>query len=218
MSNAAQQTEILWLTALAPPEVVAHFFAATRAANAVSFFYASVNALYYPTIVRLNAEGRTAERDLEIKRATRISLALTCLAALGAALISGPYLRAFGAEFIEAQTTMYILLLGWVAIVACGPVITILNMKHRESIVTLAMIIGLTLGSLTALLLIPRLGLLGAALSAIVTNVSPYVFMLRSTKQISIVRQGNLLSQKLIRLGYKSTELILVRFHKPTID
>jgi O-antigen/teichoic acid export membrane protein len=199
--NAAQQTEILWLTALAPPEVVAHFFAATRAANAVSFFHASVNALYYPTIVRLNAEGRAAERDLEIKRATRISLGLTCLAALGAALISGPYLRAFGTGFIEAQKAMYVLLLGWVVIGACGPIISILQMRHRESVVTSSMVLGLALGSLAALLLIPRFGLLGAASSAIVTNVTPYILMLCFTRKAYIMRRSNVLSEKLIRVG-----------------
>ena len=181
--NATQQAEIFWLTWLATPRDVAHFFAATRAATAVSFFHASVLAMYTPTLIKLDAEKQVAARDQEIMRATKTGFLLTTLAALGAAVLSWPYLRAFGADFADAVPAMCLLLGGWMALSSLGPVTQILIMNREEAFVWVGMIVGIVAGGATAFVCIPPLGLLGAGVSFNVMLLGAHVVLLPKVRQ-----------------------------------
>ncbi|NJL08641.1 MAG: lipopolysaccharide biosynthesis protein [Methylacidiphilales bacterium] len=184
MINATQQAEILYLTILTNPDQVAYFFAVSRAGNAVSFFHASVLALHAPTIVRLNAEGRHVERDREIMRATKLSFVLTFLAAIGAALLAGPYLHAFGPAFIEAKMAMYVILFGWVAAAAFGPSVHVLIMNRQERFVWRSYAISFTLGGCIALICIPMLGIVGAAISCATTTTISQLLISKKGREV----------------------------------
>ncbi|PWL19998.1 MAG: hypothetical protein DCO98_11540 [Altererythrobacter sp. XM-24bin4] len=176
--NATQQAEILWLSVLASPEDVAHFFAASRAGNGVSLLHASVLAIYTPRIIRLHAAGEILARDHEVLQATRVSFIATLLVAVIAATVSGPYLHLYGESFKEAQIPMIIILFGWVVVSALGPVVALMITLGRERDVWIGVTLGLGGGALTAWALIPTLGTLGAALSFLLMIVLAHIYLL----------------------------------------
>jgi O-antigen/teichoic acid export membrane protein len=185
MGNLMHQAEILWLSALATPEDVAHFFAASRAASAVAILHGAVLAIAIPKITRLHAATDIPNRNRLISATTRQSFLLVLIGCAIAVLFSRPYLLLFGPSYLEAQAPLVVMLLGWLLVAALGPVSQVLVAFGQENWVWISMVGGAAAGGIAAAVLIPSLGLLGAALSFIVSIiVSQAVLLPRVSKMI----------------------------------
>jgi O-antigen/teichoic acid export membrane protein len=182
--NATQQAEILWLSILASPEEVAHFFAASRAGNAVAVLHGSVIAMYAPRIIRLHGAGDIQARDNEVLLATKISFFVTLLFVIVGIFASGTYLNLFGQEFSEGQTPMIIMLFGWLLISALGPVTTLMTTLGHERDVWIGIAVGLAGGGLSAYILIQSHGIVGAAVSFNVMILLSQIYILPKLRQL----------------------------------
>ena len=184
LANTTQQAEILWLSIFASPEEVAHFFAASRAGNALAVLHGSVIAIYTPRIIRLHGAGNIQGRDNEVLQATKISFSVTLLIVIVGMLASGTYLNLFGEEFSEGQIPMMIMLMGWLLISALGPVVTLMTTLGHERDVWIGIAVGLVGGGLPAYILIQSLGITGAALSFNVTIILTHIYILPKLRKL----------------------------------
>lgn len=168
---AMTQVDILILTFLRSPDEVAWYFAAARAAIIVSFFYASMRKIAEPRIVRMYATGeRDTVQDL-ISQIVLLSIAMTLTAVVVALILARPYLSFYGPDFLAAFPAMAILLTGALIAASTGPGEQLLRAsKADHSILVFA---GVAVGTGTALgfVLVPFLGINGAAIATAVQLV-----------------------------------------------
>jgi len=175
------QTDIIMVGALAGDEVAGLYAGAAVTARWVSFMLLSANAVAAPMIASLHARGDAATLQALVTRVARWafwpSVALAAILILGA----GPILHLFGAEYHTARWALAILVAGQVVNASMGPVGHLMNLTGygRDS----ARVYGTAaaLNVLLNVLLIPILGMEGAALatatSVILWNVWLFVLV-----------------------------------------
>lgn len=136
----------------------------------VVFALAVINQVLQPKISELHAQG---DRDAlqALLTSTSFSLFLASLApALVAAFFAPELLEVvFGADYRIAGTALQILIMGQAINVMFGSVGTILNMTGLENLAMRGMVIAIVINLGLDLLLIPLLGLSGAALASALT-------------------------------------------------
>lgn len=186
------QAEIIWLSILASPTDVAYFFAATRAASAVVIFHSAVLAIAAPKIHRYQAQNNIRNRNEVIQSATRQSFFLVCLSSSGIFAISDLIFMTFGPGFGEGKLPLAIMLASWIVVSFFGPVTQVLVGLRKEDIIWKLSVISFVLGAIVAFLLVPMLGISGAALSFFISNVAWTIMM------ASVVRRSTGISLPLI--------------------
>lgn len=169
--NATTQVDIIVLTALADSTVVAHYYAAARAANVISFFYGASIALASPTIVRLVAKGDIIGTARSVREAAMSGSILTVCAACVAAAGSHAYLSFYGPSFTEAKWPLIILLIGFCGMSLLGPAQPVLLAFKKERVVFAITLTSLGVNALVSFLLVPSIGMSGAAIGTCVQLV-----------------------------------------------
>ena len=142
---------------------VAIYQAASRTAALVSFPLFALNALVAPMIARLHAENRLRELERSVSIATRAVFWPSLVAALLAIVGGGHILGIFGPAFQAGHLALSILILGHIVNVGTGPVSYLMTMtghQDRCAAVWAATVAG---QFVLNLLLIPQLGIVGAA-------------------------------------------------------
>jgi O-antigen/teichoic acid export membrane protein len=142
---------------------VAIYQAASRTAALVSFPLFALNALVAPMIARLHAENRLRELERSVSIATRVVFWPSLVAALLAIVGGGHILGIFGPAFQAGHLALSILILGHIVNVGTGPVSYLMTMtghQDRCAAVWAATVAG---QFVLNLLLIPQLGIVGAA-------------------------------------------------------
>lgn len=105
--------------------------AVLRAGQSLFLFLTSVSLTFSPFVADLHHRGETDRLDGLYKQVTRWTLAATIPVLLGLAVLPGPVLRIFGAEFVEGETALRILIVGMIVPVMVGTVGFILIMAGR---------------------------------------------------------------------------------------
>ncbi|MBK8176686.1 MAG: oligosaccharide flippase family protein [Rhodospirillales bacterium] len=143
---------------------VAIYQAASRTAALVSFPLFALNALVAPMIARLHAEKRLEDLQRTVTMATQVVF-WPCLVGAVIAILGGRYiLGIFGTTFESGHMVMSILVLGHLINVGTGPVSYLMTMtgnQDRCAVVWASTVVG---QFAINLLLIPHLGLIGAAI------------------------------------------------------
>jgi O-antigen/teichoic acid export membrane protein len=159
------QTEVLILGLLRPAGPVGVFGVARRLSMLVGSLLASITVLFNPTVADLHHKRDHAELDRLFRTATRWLFTFgfpLCLIEVG---FSRDLLHVFGEGFSGGATALAILALGQLVNVGTGTVAGVLAMigRARMSVLNSVFFLSLSLG-LDALL-IPRWGILGAAIA-----------------------------------------------------
>ncbi len=159
------QTDVLMLGAMVGTTQAGVYAVASQLSTVITFAIMSLNAILAPMIASLHAQGRRAELQRVLTLSSRgvLAFAVPTVVILAAA---GPLvLQVFGSGFAGAYIPLLILSGGQLTIALCGSVGFLLTMTGHERVATA--VIGLT--ALTNiglnLLLIPRYGLVGAAIA-----------------------------------------------------
>ena len=105
--------------------------AVLRAGQSLFLFLTSVSLTFSPFVADLHHRGETERLDRLYKQVTRWTLAATIPVLLVLAVLPGPVLRIFGAEFVEGETALRILIVGMIVPVMVGTVGFILIMAGR---------------------------------------------------------------------------------------
>ena len=167
------RTDIIMLGFLGTQEEVGIYSVATRGAALIAFVLAAVNAALSPVIAKLYAQGERGRLEATIRRTTRIIFLCSLPIALGLILFGGPFLRIFGPEFPAGHAALAVLSLGFLVDAAAGSVGQMLNMTGHERDSAKAIGTSAILNVILNLLLIPRLGMVGAA-TATATSMAVY--------------------------------------------
>jgi O-antigen/teichoic acid export membrane protein len=157
--------DVLVLQAFRSPQEVAIYFAATKVLALVGFIYYSVAAASAHNFTRLHVSGNRRQLAAFFTDSVRWtfwpSLALTALVLL----LGKPILYLFGAVFTEGYPLLFILSIGILTRAAVGPADRLLNMLGEQKVCALVYVGVFALNFLGCLLLIPSLGITGAAIS-----------------------------------------------------
>ncbi len=160
------QKNVYLLGFLGTTEDIGIYNLAALAAGLIPAGLVALNSIFAPIISDLHNRRRFGELQQLFQSNTRWSLATGLPVFLSFALYGGPILSIFGPAFVTGAPTLLLLGLGQLVNAATGPVGYMVLMSGRSD-VNLAnelgtLVVGLALG----FLLIPAMGLIGAALAA----------------------------------------------------
>lgn len=138
---------------------------ATRLVTLSVFVMAPINAAFAPQIARLHHRGEFARLGEAYAAATAWIMRLSLPAFVVLLVFPEPMLRIFGGAYAVGAGVTMLLAVGQLVNAATGPCATVLNMSGRvglnmaNNVVVLVLNVGLNFA------LIPRLGIIGAALA-----------------------------------------------------
>lgn len=176
-ATVIEWSDVLFIAGLAGTAQAGIYTAATRLVILGRTVQNSATNALRPQISRLLGAGETGAAQATYHLAATWSMMLTWPWFLAMAIFAEDVLTILGPEFAVAAPAIRILAIGWLFGTALGPVTAVLEMagKSTWSMVDLGLAMVINVG--LNILLIPRLGLSGAALawlaSITVNNVLP---------------------------------------------
>lgn len=159
-------SDVIVLKQFRPPDEVAVYYAAAKTLALVAFIYYSVAQ----TIAHKFAEYHVTGDRKRLAEFLRLSVRLTFWPSLASILVllalGEPLLRLFGRDFVSGYYLMFIIAVGLLARASVGPAERLLNMlgERRSCALVYAGSFAINIG--LCILLIPRLGLTGAAIAS----------------------------------------------------
>jgi O-antigen/teichoic acid export membrane protein len=170
---ALQRLDIILVTAILGPAEAAVYTAATRFLVVGQLVGQAFSQAVQPMLAAALARGDRPAGNLLYQTATCWLVLLAWPVYLTFALLAPAILRLFGAEYERGAPVVAILTLVMLVATGCGMVDTVLNMAGRTTWNLANVLLALAVNVTANLLLIPRLGIEGAALAwagAILTN------------------------------------------------
>lgn len=163
--------DVILLGLYLAPEAVGVYFAATRIVQFVLFAQYATSAATAQRFADAQARGDLATLTALVTRTARLTALMTFVAG-GAVLAASPLLLAlFGPGFGASVGVLAILISGIVIQSAFGPAEDLLTMLGAERVCALVSTAVLAMAAILNLILIPRFGVTGAALSMAVAAV-----------------------------------------------
>lgn len=168
-----QYVDVLILGLLRPTSEVGVYDAAYSLASLVMVVSSTFAFLFLPMFSKLEAAGRLAEMDRFYKIVTKWMVFVTLPPVVVLLVLPGPILTlVFGSSYATGSTAFSVVLLGFLFSIVAG--------NTNESIIALGDTRILLLGNVAALglnvaanvLLVPRLGIVGAALATLLSYVA----------------------------------------------
>jgi len=162
---ANQHVAVLSMGAFSDAESIGIYRAAAQLATNVSMGIGIVNMVALPYFARFHAAGDIVRLQKLAKYCARTSLAIAVPLALFLFLFGEPVLKKlFGQEFGAGYVVLTILILAQVANAGFGPVAALLNMTGHARETVKGVATATTLNIVMCLILVPFLGMLGAAI------------------------------------------------------
>jgi len=179
-----QYTDLVMLGLFMDSRDVGIYRVSAQAAAVVAFGLNAMNMVVAPQFARLYARGDTARLQWTATFSARIILLLTLPVAVCLALFAAPVIRAvFGTDYTGGSAALAILAAGQLANVLFGSVAFLLNMTGHERDTARALSAAVVLNVALNLLLIPTLGLEGAATATSVTLVLWNLLLWRTVRR-----------------------------------
>jgi O-antigen/teichoic acid export membrane protein len=178
------QVLILWLDTLLiglfrPPGEVAIYVASTRYVLLVLFVGNAVTQAIAPQLGDMLARRETGRAESVYRTATVWNILVTWPMLVTLAVFAPVVLHVFGSAYGSGSSATRVLAASMLIATAVGPVDWILLMAGKSSWNLLNTALALVLNIALNLLLIPRLGIVGAAIawgiSVVVSNVAPLI-------------------------------------------
>lgn len=166
------QLEIILLGALADARSAGLFSGAWRLASLMPFALASIGVVSGPMVASAYHRRDLAELNRITGLAARLALGFAVCIGLVLVAAGRPLLELFGADFVQAYPALLILLIGGVVNAFTGVVAYLLTLTGRQmhGLAIFAGALGVSLA--LNLLLIPRFGMVGAAIASTAALIS----------------------------------------------
>jgi O-antigen/teichoic acid export membrane protein len=159
-------SDIIVLNQFRPPNEVAIYYAAAKTLALVAFIYYSVAQ----TIAHKFAEHHVSGDRPRLAAFLKQSVRLTFWPSLGAVVVllalGRPMLRLFGHDFVSGYYLMFIIAVGLLARASVGPAERLLNMLGERKSCALVYAASFALNIGLCVVMIPWLGLAGAAIAS----------------------------------------------------
>jgi O-antigen/teichoic acid export membrane protein len=178
-----QNADIVVLSAQRSPVEVGMYFAAAKTMALVMFIHYAIGSAAAHRFAALKARGDTAALAAFVGATVRWTFWPSVVAIVGLLAAGRPLLWLFSAEFTAAYPVMFVLAAGFVVRASVGPVEALLNMlgEQRACAAVLAAAAALHVGA--SMVMVPRLGILGAAVAATLAMVASAVAMYRLARR-----------------------------------
>ena len=164
--------DIIMLGAIEGTAAVGIYAAIAGIAQLTAFVHQATLGVIGPTIATLYSQGKLKQLERLIQRSILAVFAFSLL--LGGSIIaSSKYLLLiFGSEFVLGATAMNILIGGQIFNALTGPVGLVLNMTGHQTKTAIATGLSASLNIILNALLIPRWGIVGAAIATTVSLIA----------------------------------------------
>lgn len=175
--------DILALGLFSGPEAVGIYAVVLWGAGLIPLVLNTAVMAIAPTFASLYVSGEREVLQRLVTRMSQLVLLGGIPIAIGMIFWGRWFLHLFGAEFIHGQTALIILSLGQLVNIVAGPVASLLTMTGHERDVVMG--IGFSVGAnfLLSMILIPVLGINGAATAAAISLVLWNVVLLWFVRQ-----------------------------------
>jgi O-antigen/teichoic acid export membrane protein len=161
-------SDIIVLKQFSSAADVAVYYAAAKTIALVSFIYYSVAQTIAHKFVEYDVSGDRAGLTAFLKQAVRLTFWPSLAVIVGLLALGHPLLRLFGRDFVSGYYLMFIIAIGLLARASVGPAERLLNMLGERHACALVYGVSFAISVVLCVLLIPRLGLAGAAVASTV--------------------------------------------------
>lgn len=165
------QLDIIMLKHLSTTENVGVFFAASRLSSLVSFGIVSMAALVAPTVAELWALGRRTEVQKVIHQTSVVTSAVAVCVCVAGGLWGREALSLFGGKFVSGYLSLLILLATQCVFALAGNITILLVLAGHQAILPKAAIAAVVTNITLNFILIPPLGMEGAALTSLLSAI-----------------------------------------------
>jgi O-antigen/teichoic acid export membrane protein len=169
--NSITQIDVIMLSWLSTNTETAHYYAGSRIAYVVSFFFGSVSTVAAPTFARLISSGGNEKLRQSAQQASLIAFSGTVLIAAAIILLSDRILLAFGTDFTARRGVMLILVSSWILQSFLGLSYALLNMGGHAALAFWKLGTSSVINIVLAALLIPVIGAEGAAIASLASTL-----------------------------------------------
>jgi O-antigen/teichoic acid export membrane protein len=166
------QVDIVVTGSFLGPEAAGSYATASRISKFVPFGMTAVNLALMPLVSRLFHAGQRDELQRVVSVAATGILAVTLPLGIGAIAFARPLLGLFGPEFVSAQGALVVLTVGRMANALCGPTAVLLTMSGNQRDAAAVALGAAALDAVLLLLLLPRFGMMGAAVATATTTMA----------------------------------------------
>jgi O-antigen/teichoic acid export membrane protein len=163
--------DLLMLEAMVSTEAVAIYAVAIKCGSLIGFTMTAVNVVLGPMFASLYAANDMHQLQHLVTRSARMLLLLTTPLVVGMVLFGESILAIFGAEFTAGWLALAILSVGYPFDVVMGSVGLLLIMTNHARDAATGLGVGMLLNLGLNLLLIPMLGIEGAALATAISII-----------------------------------------------
>ncbi|MGJ8528403.1 lipopolysaccharide biosynthesis protein [Maritalea sp.] len=177
--------DLLMLTAFLPKDQIAVFGVCTRIFVLASFGISAVYAVTMPNIMERVSANNQDGLDKVILDSNLVATGLAIILALGVAIASPLVLMLFGKDFSGGYWPLLILCVSLVVRAVFGPGPLILSSKNRPYAVLPSVALGLGMLLIANIVLVPSLGLTGAAIGAVMSYLVGSFMVWRTTKKLT---------------------------------
>ncbi len=160
-----QTTDVLVVSQIMGPGDVAIYFAAAKTMSLVMFIHYAVGSAMANRFAALNARGDREGLVAAIRQAVNWTFWPSLAGATFILLVGKPLLWLFGPQFADGYPVMLVLVLGFLGRAAAGPSELLLNMLGQQRATACVAVCVALLNIVLNVLLVPRLGLQGAAMA-----------------------------------------------------
>lgn len=143
----------------------------SRAADVMTIGLLAVTTPLSPRVAQLFALGDAEGLQRVVSKAARLSVAWSTPVALVLILFSHPLLGIFGSQFATAGLALTIMVIGQFVNTAAGPAGIVLMMTKHERAAAVGVGVGLVANIVLNLLLVPSLGVKGAAIGTSASRI-----------------------------------------------
>ena len=157
--------DILLLEFFVEPKQIAIYFATARTIALIAFVHFSVTAAVSPKFATLYANGNMQELRGFLRETRKWTFYPSLFGAVMLLALGKPILWLFGSEFMTGYPAMFALVIGLLARSFAGPLQGLMIATGQQNMAAMAMGSVVLVNIAFNLLLIPRYGLLGAAIA-----------------------------------------------------
>jgi O-antigen/teichoic acid export membrane protein len=163
--------DIILLGFFVGPDEIARYFASQRIISLVSFVHFAVAAAAVSHFATAHATGDRERLRQEFGRSRLLAFFPSLILAIFLVALGKPLLMLFGADFVSAWPVMTILGVGLLARAGAGPAQALLVSTGHHNATVLVLCTTLLVNGCLGIVLIPRHGLIGAALASMLATL-----------------------------------------------
>ena len=160
-----QSLDVLMLSHFSNYEVVAYYSAAVKLTLLIALVLTSVNAVIAPQIAKDYAQKAIQALKKKIADSTRLIFAITMPGIMLLAFGASFFLGWFGEPYVQAKSSLWVLLVGQTINALCGSIGVYLNMTGKQKVFQVILVSALLVNIVLNYILIPIYGMLGAAIA-----------------------------------------------------